>query len=146
MRSIRWAALAALTCAAAAAVVVPAAAAPTAKPSVTVVKRLLTKQYIDNKYKDRREAVVWKRFQFAKPRMGTYLSDGVPPNSRTMVYPVRARFVKTSRYTRDQWKTVYWKTVYVFNAEYVFFKNEFGAWTYRVKKQESELTVNDYNP
>jgi hypothetical protein len=145
MRSIRWAALAAMLCFAASTVALPAAAAATAKPSVTVVKRLLTKQYVDNKYKDKREKVAWKQIQFAKPRLGTYLSDGVPPNSRTMVYPVRARIVHTRLHTRDNWQTVFWRVVTVYTAEYVFFKNEFGAWTYRVKKQESKVIVNQFN-
>lgn len=145
MRSIRWAALAAMLCLAASTVALPAAAAPTAKPSVTVVKRLLTRQYVDNKYKDKRERVAWKQIQFGKPRLGTYLSDGVPPNSRTMVYPVRARIVHTRLHTRDNWQTVFWRVVTVYTAEYVFFRNEFGAWTYRGKKQESKVIVNEFN-
>ena len=145
MRFIRWAALAAMLCFAATAVVLPAAAAPTAKPSMKVVKRLLTKQYVDNKYKDKREKVAWKLIQFGKPRLGTYLSDGVPPNSKTMVYPVRARIVHTRLHTRDNWQTVYWRVVTVYTAAYVFFKNEFGAWTYRVTDQDSKVTVNEFN-
>jgi hypothetical protein len=145
MRSIRSAVLAAIVCAAVSVVVTPALAAPTSKPPVKVVKRLLTKQYVDNKFADKRERVAWKQIQFGKPRLGTYLSDGVPPNSKTMVYPVRARIVHTRLHSRDNWKTVYWRVVTVYTAEYVFFKNEFGAWTYRVKKQESKVTVNEFN-
>lgn len=146
MRSIRWSVLVAAVGAMALAVGLPASAAPTAKPSVTVVKQLLTKRNVDNKYRDKRETLTWKRIQFGKPRPGTYWADGVPPNSKTIVYPVRARFLKTIRQTRDNWKTVFWRTVWVYEGEYVFFKNEFGSWTYRSGRVDSKLTVNVYNP
>ncbi|HUF01494.1 MAG TPA: hypothetical protein VMN35_03635 [Gaiellaceae bacterium] len=108
-----------------------------------MAKRLLTKHYVDNtSYKDRRITLAWKTVQFASPRLGTYWSDGVPANSKTMVYPARSRFVMTTRHTRDGWKTVFWKTVQLYTAEYVFFKNEFGSWTFRVKKQQIKTISN----
>jgi len=144
VHSIRWGVLVAALCAVAAlAVALPAAAAPAAKPSATVAKRLLTKHYVDNtSYKDRRITLAWKAVQFGAPRLGTYLSDGVPPNSKTTVYPARSRFVMTTRHTRDNWKTVFWKTVQLYTAEYVFFKNEFGSWTFRVKNQQIKTISN----
>jgi hypothetical protein len=48
-------------------------------------------------------------------------------------------------HTRDNWQTVYWRVVTVYTAAYVFFKNEFGAWTYRVKDQDSKVIVNEFN-
>jgi len=67
----------------------------------------------------------YRSLKIAPARLGNYLTDGVPANSQTLVFPVKVAVDITKRYTdgstaqdsKDQ--------------SYVFFRDEFGDWTYR---------------
>lgn len=112
----------------------PASAAAAKKPSVTVVKKLLTKHYVgDSAVNYPTTRYDWRlvgKPRYGKSRRGRYWADGTPPNTRTTVFPVQAR----SRYTvcypdgtvrQDQ-----------IRAKYVFFRDEFGDWTFRIKSED----------
>lgn len=122
---------------AAAVVAAPASAATPAKPTVTVVKKLLKKHYLGSYPADypayTYEWVLVAPPKYGAPRRGTYMADGVPPNTRTTVFPVLAR----SRYTvcdpdgtnkRD-----------AITARYVFFRDEFGSWTFGIKDEDRTI-------
>lgn len=112
----------------------PASAAAAKKPSATVVKRLLRKHYLGSYPVDyptyRYDWRTVAPLKYGASRRGTYKADGVPANTNTTVFPVQAR----SRYTvcgpdgvwsRDQ-----------ITAKYVFFRDEFRDWTFRIKDQD----------
>jgi len=67
----------------------------------------------------------YKSLKVAAPRKGDYRTDGVPANKETMVYPVKVQVEILAKYrdgsTRQDAK----------DQMYVFFKDEFGDWTYR---------------
>ncbi|HSI37345.1 MAG: hypothetical protein ACAI43_16315 [Phycisphaerae bacterium] len=77
----------------------------------------------------------YKTIKWGEPYEGTWRSDGVPANTKTMVYPVRADFVmkRETIYTGATSKNP--------KAEHIvstcgFFKDRFGEWTFRLKEQE----------
>ena len=63
--------------------------------------------------------------RIAPPRVGNYLTDGVPANTETAVFPVKVAVEITRHFTdgstRQESK----------DQTYVFFQDEFGDWTYR---------------
>jgi hypothetical protein len=101
------------------------------KPSTAVVKRLLAAHYTNHDYATRKYSIIWKVFQFGAPRVGTHRADGTPPNTKTIVYPVRVQFVRTTSYP-----TLNEKKVELIKGEYVFFKDEFGAWIFTLKNEQ----------
>src|SRR5690348_8759770 len=118
--------------AAALVVAAPAAAASSpAKPSVVVLKSLLTQQYTDHDYATRTYSIKWGTFQYAAPRVGNHWADGTPANKKTTVFPVRAQFVRSTHYSTDNTTRVE-----LIRADYVFFRDEFGTWTFRIQHEE----------
>ena len=72
----------------------------------------------------------YRALKIADPRSGDYLTDGVPANKATIVYPVRIEVEITKHYTDGSTKTEEKRQTYV------FFKDEFDAWTYRFKSND----------
>ncbi len=69
----------------------------------------------------------YKTLKYGQPRKGEYRTDGVPANSDTTVYPVKVEVEILKTYTDGTTKTE------SKNQTYVFFKDEFGDWTFRFK-------------
>jgi hypothetical protein len=69
----------------------------------------------------------YKTLKYGQPRKGEYRTDGVPANSNTTVYPVKVEVEILKTYTDGTTKTE------SKNQSYVFFKDEFGDWTFRFK-------------
>jgi hypothetical protein len=67
----------------------------------------------------------YKSLKVADGRQGNYLTDGVPANSDTTVYPVKVQVEITRTFTDGTSKQE------KKDQSYVFFQDEFGDWTYR---------------
>lgn len=70
----------------------------------------------------------YKSLKIADGRKGNYLTDGVPANKDTTVYPVKVHVQITRKFTDGSTKQE------EKDQTYVFFKDEFGDWTYRFIK------------
>lgn len=69
----------------------------------------------------------YQAIRFAAARKGEYRTDGVPGNSDTTVFPVMVTCEHTVEYTDGTTKTE------LKAQSFVFFKTEFGEWTFRFK-------------
>ena len=67
----------------------------------------------------------YKSLKIAPGRKGNYLTDGVPANKDTTVYPVKVSVQIQRKFTDGSTKQE------EKDQTYVFFKDEFGDWTYR---------------
>ena len=110
---------------------VPAFAAKPARPSTAVVSKLLTTQYTQEskEYSSVKESYTAKSIQYGTPHIGDHWADGTPPNTKTMVFPVKVTAVYWKCYSTgevDKQKIV---------GEYGFFKDEFHSWTFRIKNE-----------
>ncbi|WP_439631511.1 hypothetical protein [Gemmata sp.] len=72
----------------------------------------------------------YKAFKFGEPRTGNFKTDGVPANRETVIYPVRVAVEITRTFTDGTSKKDEKKQTYV------FFKDEFGDWTFRFKSND----------
>ncbi|VTT98605.1 Uncharacterized protein OS=Corynebacterium falsenii DSM 44353 GN=CFAL_11965 PE=4 SV=1: Pentapeptide_4: Pentapeptide [Gemmataceae bacterium] len=72
----------------------------------------------------------YKTFKFGEPRKGDFKTDGIPANRETVVYPVRV-VVEVTRTFNDGTSKKEEK-----KQTYVFFKDEFGDWTFRFKSND----------
>jgi len=72
----------------------------------------------------------YKTFKFGESRKGEFKTDGVPANRETIVYPVRVAVEITRTFTDGTSKKEEKKQTYV------FFKDEFGDWTFRFKSND----------
>jgi hypothetical protein len=72
------------------------------------------------------------------PRLGKYRADGTPPNKKTKVFPVRASYFcdYTATALANPGSVANDKR---FSGDYVFFRDEFGAWTHRNKTHKAEI-------
>ncbi len=96
------------------------------------MQKVLTGHFTDTQYATRVYALNVESVQRGTARQGNYLTDGTPANKWTEVVPVKAVWVRTTTYRGDP-KVVKER----FTGEYVFFKDEFGEWAFRLKKQDS---------
>lgn len=76
----------------------------------------------------------YKSIKWGASYEGTYRSDGVPPNTKTMVYPVKVELILTRTRTAAENEKKLERIVGTFG----FFKDSFGEWTFRLKEQERE--------
>lgn len=117
--------------------VAPAAEAAPTRPSVTVITKLLKKHYLGSNPADypayRYEWKLVAPPRYGAPRRGTYRADGVPANTRTIVFPVLAR----SRYTVCDPDGTFKRDA--ITAKYVFFRDEFRQWTFRIKDEDRKI-------
>ncbi len=67
----------------------------------------------------------YRSLKIASPREGNFLSDGVPANKPTTVFPVKVSVEVVRTFTDGTSKQEDKE------QSYVFFKDEFGDWTYR---------------
>jgi hypothetical protein len=111
-------------------------------PSATVVKKTLKKAYCVPDKNARSEEVdtveiAVRSVKRGKPRYGRYFYDGVPPNTKTWVFPIKAAYSCT--YTMKPGYTGDGKLV-EFTGTYSFFKDEFGAWTHKNSNHDYKIT------
>lgn len=66
--------------------------------------------------------------KIAAPRQGDYLTDGVPADRPTSVFPVKVEVHITKQFTDGSTSEDHK------HQSYVFFQDEFGDWTYRFKE------------
>jgi hypothetical protein len=128
---------------AAAVVVVPAgtAVAKPKGPSKATVKRILKKAYCAPSKNASGQSVqtvtvAWNTVKIGKRRVGHYLTDGVPANKKTYVFPIKADYLCDFTYTNNV--TSYKAADKHITGQYVFFRDEFGDWTQRNKNHQVE--------
>jgi len=97
---------------------------PAAAPPEDAVKKLLEKFWARERVKN---TFNYTTLKYGKPRKGEYRTDGVPANSDTTVFPVLVTCEHVVEYndgtTKAEPKA----------QSFVFFKTEFGEWTFRFK-------------
>jgi len=97
---------------------------PAGAPTDADVKKLLEKFWARERVKN---TFNYQPFKFAPARKGEFRTDGVPANSDTMVFPVMVNCEHVVEYndgtTKAETKA----------QSFVFFKTEFGEWTFRFK-------------
>jgi hypothetical protein len=118
---------------------VSAVAAPKPPPG-KVIKKLLKKHYLGSNPTDypayRYDWRLTAKPSRGEPRLGRYRADGTPPNTRTTVFPIKA----SSRYTVCEPDGGVRQDRIV--AKYVFFRDEFRDWTFRIKDEDRKIGAN----
>ena len=97
---------------------------PPGAPTDAEVRKLLEKFWARERVKN---TFNYQAIKFAAARKGEYRTDGVPGNSDTTVFPVMVTCEHTVEYTDGTTKTE------LKAQSFVFFKTEFGEWTFRFK-------------
>ena len=97
---------------------------PAAAPPEDAVKKLLEKFWAQTKVKN---TFNYESMKYGKPRKGEYRTDGVPANSDTTVFPVSVTREQVVEYADGTTKSE------VKSQSFIFFKDEFGEWTFRFK-------------
>ena len=97
---------------------------PAGAPNDADLKKLLEKFWARDRVKN---TFNYQTIKFAPARKGEYRTDGVPANSNTTVFPVQVTCEHVVEYndgtTKSEPKA----------QSFVFFKTEFGDWTFRFK-------------
>lgn len=111
-------------------------------PPEKVVKAMLQEHYgTSSKTPDGqphyRYTLQYASIKWGEPYVGNYRGDGVPANTTTTVYPVKADFhlLRETIYTGQANPPRKLERVV---AMYGFFKDRFGDWTFRIKEQKRE--------
>ena len=105
-------------------------------PSGSVVVKLLTTHYLGDdpqNYPSATYTYAVHTITRGAARLGGHWADGTPLHRRTTVFPIHATSTRTVEYNGS-------RTVTDFDAKYVFFKNEFGEWTFTVKDEHSTIS------
>lgn len=111
-----------------------APAAVKAGLKVEVLKQWVEKQYTDmGQYATKKETLDYQAIRYGAPREGHPLSDGVPDNKTTTVYPIKMTILHTITYTNEN--VVKKQKI---EAAIVAFQDEFGDWTIRLKENKVE--------
>lgn len=105
----------------------PASDAP---PEAEIKKQLEKHMWGPPQQGGTRHTYNYESLKVGQPRQGNFRTDGVPANSKTMVYLVKVSVTITKHYTDGSTKQE------GKNQSYVFFKDEFGDWTFRFKGNE----------
>ena len=120
--------------------VASASAAPS-PPSGTVIKKLLKKHYLGNDPADYPTTRYgWRAVSKPNrgaPRRGTYWADGVPANTKTIVFPIQLRSRYTVCYPDGDVR------VDSINGKYVFFRDEFRDWTFRISDEDRKIRASE---
>ena len=105
---------------------------PAGAPSDADVKKLLEKFWARDRVKN---TFNYQAMKFAPARKGEFRTDGVPANSDTTVFPVMVNCEHVVEYndgtTKSEPKA----------QSFVFFKTEFGEWTFRFKRCTGYLPI-----
>jgi hypothetical protein len=114
-----------------------------AKPTHATIKRLLASHYTEESrtYSSVKESWTAKTIVYGRSRRGSYLHDGVPPNTKTTVFPVKVRAIYYRCY--PSLGSVDREHI---NATYVFFRDEFRKWTYRIQSESRTDTSKAHLP
>lgn len=99
-------------------------------PARADVLSVLTSHYTNTDYATRKYTLTLDSMTVAAPRLGDHWADGVPVNTTTTVYPIKATLTRIVAYSTDN--TTRHETI---DGQYVFFKDEFGAWTFAIKQE-----------
>jgi hypothetical protein len=103
-------------------------------PSQADVTKALQKQFTNTEYATRQYELTVDSVQCGTPRQGDYRTDGTPANTKTQVIPSKVIWTRVTTYTAGDAHVLKEQ----FTGEYVFFLDEFGEWTFKIKKQESK--------
>lgn len=102
-------------------------------PSQADIEKVLKKHFTNTEYATRLYELTVTSVQRGAPREGDHWTDGTPANTKTEVIPCKVVWNLVTTYTAGNAHVL--KEQYT--GEYVFFLDEFGAWTFKIKKQES---------
>ena len=80
-----------------------------------------------------KETLEYESIRYGPPRDGHPLSDGVPDNKKTTVYPIKLKFVHTTVYPKEN---VTKKEMV--ECLIVAFKDDLGDWTWKLKENKVE--------
>lgn len=97
---------------------------PAAAPPESEVKKLLEPFWAQTRVKN---SFNYQSLKYGNSRKGEYRTDGVPANSNTMVFPVSVTCEQVVEYQDGTTKSE------VRAQSFIFFKDEFGNWTFRFK-------------
>lgn len=102
-------------------------------PSQADIEKQLKKSFTNTTYASRVYELTVDSVQRGDARAGEYWTDGTPANKKVTVFPCKVTWIRVTSYSTDH-RVVKERFV----GEYVFFRDEFGEWTFRVKAQSSE--------
>ena len=88
----------------------------------------------NTEYATRKYELAVESVKRGAPREGDHWTDGTPANKKTEVFPCKVVWTRVTTYTGGDAKVVKER----FTGEYVFFLDEFGEWTFKIKKQTTE--------
>jgi hypothetical protein len=103
-------------------------------PGQADITKALQKQFTNTEYATRLYELAVDSVQRGTPRQGDYRTDGTPANTKTQVTPCKVIWTRVTTYTAGDAHVLKEQ----FTGEYVFFLDEFGEWTFKIKKQESK--------
>ncbi len=103
-------------------------------PSQAEIEKLLRKSFTNADYATRQYELNVESVTRGAARVGDQWADGTPANKKTEVFPCKVVWLRTATYTGGKTEVVKER----FTGEYVFFRDEFGAWTFKLKEQESQ--------
>jgi hypothetical protein len=103
-------------------------------PSQADIEKLLKKSFTNADYATRTYDLKVESVQPGTPRVGDQWTDGTPANKKTTVIPCKVIWTRVTTYTGT--KTEVSKER--FTGEYVFFRDDFNEWTFKLKEQSSQ--------
>ena len=80
-------------------------------------------------YSSVRERYTVSKVVRAHSRLGNHWADGTPANKKTYVFPIKVKGVYVKCYSDG---SAVRQTI---KGDYVFFKDEFGSWTFRIRDE-----------
>ena len=100
-------------------------------PSKAKVAKLLRDNYTQESktYSSVRESYKVQKLVRAHSRLGNHWADGTPANKKTYVLPAKVKGVYVKCYSDG---SAVRQTI---KGDYVFFKDEFGDWTFRIRSE-----------
>jgi hypothetical protein len=103
-------------------------------PSQADIEKLLKQSFSNADYATRTYDLKVESVQRAASRTGDAWSDGTPANKKTIVHPCKVVWTRVTTYTGSNPNVVKER----FIGEYVFFRDDFGEWTFKLKDQKSQ--------
>ena len=78
--------------------------------------------------------IVYEEMKYGTPYEGTYRHDGVPPNTKTQVYPVKTQMLITKKANFGEGKS----TRSHVTVKSGFFRDSFGDWSFRNQEEKRD--------